>query len=132
MVKPSTKVKDKFHSRFTSAKTAQQETNKIQELKQKIKELEATSEKAQTLTGKFLVLIANIEPSKQCRQTFGENVIQKRMRSLRQEGQLDPLVLVPLTDSDHSDNKEKQYQIEDGEVTWRAAKKLVEEGESTW
>ena len=129
MIKQSTKVKDKFRNRFNSAKTAQQETNKIQELKQKVKELKATTEKLQTSTGKFLVAIINIEPSKQCRQTFAESVIQKRMRSLLKEGQLDPLVLVPLSDS----NKEKtQYQIEDGEVTWRAAKRLVEQGEVKW
>ena len=61
--------------------------------------------------------MANIQPSKQCRQTFSETVIQKRRRSL-QEGQLDPLVLIPIADSV---GQEKQYQIEDGEVTWRAA-----------
>ncbi|MGL6339611.1 MAG: ParB N-terminal domain-containing protein [Waterburya sp.] len=141
MVKQSINVKDKFRDRFSSAKTAQQETNKIKELKQKIKELESardteghesysrhspSSAQTEASTGKFWVELDKIEPSKQCRQTFTENVIQKRMRSLLREGQLDPLVLISLSET------EKRYQIEDGEVTWRAAKRLVEQGQAKW
>ena len=129
MVRQSDKVKDKFRERFSSTKTAQQSTSKIQELKQKIKELEA-SDSTKASTGKFLVLIDKIKPSKQCRQTFTESAIQKRMRSLSREGQLDPLVLVPLSELEN--DAEKLYQIEDGEVTWRAAKRLVEQGDSSW
>lgn len=129
MVKQSDKVKDKFRERFSSTKTAQQSTSKIQELKQKIKELEA-SDFTKASTGKFLVLIDKIKPSKQCRQTFTESAIQKRMRSLSREGQLDPLVLVPLSEIEN--DAERLYQIEDGEVTWRAAKRLVEQGDSSW
>ena len=129
MVKQSDKVKDKFRERFSSTKTAQQSTNKIQELKQKIKELEA-SDFTKASTGKFLVLIDKIKPSKQCRQTFTESAIQKRMRSLSREGQLDPLILVPLSELEN--DAERLYQIEDGEVTWRAAKRLVEQGDSSW
>lgn len=129
MVKQSDKVKDKFRERFSSTKTAQQSTSKIQELKQKIKELEA-SDFTKASTGKFLVLIDKIKPSKQCRQTFTESAIQKRMRSLSREGQLDPLVLVPLSDLEN--DAERLYQIEDGEVTWRAAKRLVKQGDSSW
>lgn len=129
MVKQSDKVKDKFRERFSSTKTAQQSTSKIQELKQKIKELEA-SDFTKASTGKFLVLIDKIKPSKQCRQTFTESAIQKRMRSLSREGQLDPLVLVPLSELEN--DAERLYQIEDGEVTWRAAKRLVEQGDSSW
>lgn len=130
MVKQSDKVKDKFRERFSSTKTAQQSTSKIQELKQKIKELEASDSTTKTSTGKFLVLIDKIKPSKQCRQTFTESAIQKRMRSLSREGQLDPLVLVPLSEIEN--DAERLYQIEDGEVTWRAAKRLVEQGDSSW
>lgn len=126
MVRQSTKVKDKFRDRFSSAKSAQQETAKIRELKQKIKELETSSTVAEASTGKFLVSLDKIEPSKQCRQTFTESIIQKRMRSLSREGQLDPMVLVPLSDT------EERYQIEDGEVTWRAAKRLFQQGDTKW
>lgn len=126
MVRQSTKVKDKFRDRFSSAKTAQQETAKIRELKQKIKELETSSTVAEASTGKFLVSLDKIEPGKQCRQTFTESIIQKRMRSLSREGQLDPMVLVPLSDT------EERYQIEDGEVTWRAAKRLFQQGDTKW
>jgi ParB family transcriptional regulator, chromosome partitioning protein len=126
VVKQSINVKDKFRERFSSAKTVQQETNKIKELKQKIKELESISAQTEASTGKFWVLLDKIEPSKQCRQTFTESVIQKRMRSLEREGQLDPLVLISLSET------EKRYQIEDGEVTWRAAKRLVEQGQTKW
>ena len=129
MVRQSDQVKDKFRERFSSTKTAQQSTSKIQELKQKIKELEA-SDFTKASTGKFLVLIDKIQPSKQCRQTFTESAIQKRMRSLSREGQLDPLVLVPLSEIEN--DAERLYQIEDGEVTWRAAKRLVEQGDSSW
>ena len=129
MVRQSDQVKNKFRERFSSTKTAQQSTSKIQELKQKIKELEA-SDSTKAFTGKFLVLIDKIKPSKQCRQTFTESAVQKRMRSLSREGQLDPLVLVPLSEIEN--DAEKLYQIEDGEVTWRAAKRLVEQGDSSW
>lgn len=130
MVRQSTKVKDKFRDRFSTTKSVQQETTKVKELKEKIKELENSSLLTETSTGKFLVALDKIEPSKQCRQTFTESVIQKRMQSLSREGQLDPLVLVPLSETEaFSDRK---YQIEDGEVTFRAAKRLIEQGDTQW
>jgi ParB family transcriptional regulator, chromosome partitioning protein len=130
VVSQSTKVKDKFRDRFSTTKSVQQETTKVKELKEKIKELENSSLVAETSTGKFLISLDKIEPSKQCRQTFTESVIQKRMQSLSREGQLDPLVLVPLSETEaFSDRK---YQIEDGEVTFRAAKRLIEQGDAQW
>jgi ParB family transcriptional regulator, chromosome partitioning protein len=100
------------------------------ELKEKIKELENSSLLTETSTGKFLISLDKIEPSKQCRQTFTESVIQKRMQSLSREGQLDPLVLVPLSETEAF--SDKKYQIEDGEVTFRAAKRLIEQGDTQW
>jgi ParB family transcriptional regulator, chromosome partitioning protein len=130
VVRQSTKVKDKFRDRFSTTKSVQQETTKVKELKEKIKELENSSLLTETSTGKFLVALDKIEPSKQCRQTFTESVIQKRMQSLSREGQLDPLVLVLLSETEaFSDRK---YQIEDGEVTFRAAKRLIEQGDTQW
>jgi ParB family transcriptional regulator, chromosome partitioning protein len=77
-----------------------------------------------------LISLDRIEPSKQCRQTFTESVIQKRMQSLSREGQLDPLVLVPVSETEAL--SERKYQIEDGEVTFRAAKRLIEQGNTQW
>ena len=119
MVRQSTKVKDKFRDRFSTTKSVQQETTKVKELKEKIKELENSSSVAETSTGKFLISLDRIEPSKQCRQTFTESVIQKRMQSLSREGQLDPLVLVPVSETEAL--SDRKYQIEDGEGTFRAA-----------
>ena len=130
MVRQSTKVKDKFRDRFSTTKSVQQETTKVKELKEKIKELENSSSVAETSTGKFLISLDRIEPSKQCRQTFTESVIQKRMQSLSREGQLDPLVLVPVSETEAL--SDRKYQIEDGEVTFRAAKRLVEQGDTQW
>ncbi|NJO97541.1 MAG: hypothetical protein HC764_17360 [Pleurocapsa sp. CRU_1_2] len=146
MVRQSTKVKDKFRDRFSTTKSVQQETTKVKELKEKIKELENSSSVAETSTGKFLISLDRIEPSKQCRQTFTESVIQKRMQSLSREGQLDPLVLVPVSETEALSDRKYQhtrgissgnpsisaYQIEDGEVTFRAAKRLVEQGDTQW
>jgi ParB family transcriptional regulator, chromosome partitioning protein len=130
VVSQSTKVKDKFRDRFSTTKSVQQETTKVKELKEKIKELENSSLVAETSTGKFLISLDRIEPSKQCRQTFTESVIQKRMQSLSREGQLDPLVLVPLSETEAF--SDRRYQIEDGEVTFRAAKRLIEQGDTQW
>lgn len=154
VVRQSTKVKDKFRDRFSTTKSVQQETTKVKELKEKIKELENSSLLTETSTGKFLISLDKIEPSKQCRQTFTESVIQKRMQSLSREGQLDPLVLVPLTSelgevslsegvsfrtpkagaslSETEAFSDRKYQIEDGEVTFRAAKRLIEQGDTQW
>jgi hypothetical protein len=146
VVSQSTKVKDKFRDRFSTTKSVQQETTKVKELKEKIKELENSSLVAETSTGKFLISLDRIEPSKQCRQTFTESVIQKRMQSLSREGQLDPLVLVPVSETEALSDRKYQrtrgissgnpsisaYQIEDGEVTFRAAKRLVEQGDTQW
>jgi ParB family transcriptional regulator, chromosome partitioning protein len=130
VVSQSTKVKDKFRDRFSTTKSVQQETTKVKELKEKIKELENSSLVAETSTGKFLISLDRIEPSKQCRQTFTESVIQKRMQSLSREGQLDPLVLIPVSETEAL--SDRKYQIEDGEVTFRAAKRLVEQGDTQW
>jgi ParB family transcriptional regulator, chromosome partitioning protein len=130
VVSQSTKVKNKFRDRFSTTKSVQQETTKVKELKEKIKELENSSLIAETSTGKFLISLDRIEPSKQCRQTFTESVIQKRMQSLSREGQLDPLVLISVSETEAL--SDRKYQIEDGEVTFRAAKRLVEQGDTQW
>lgn len=122
---------------FDSAIAAKKRHDVIQDLKQQLDQTQKEVEKREELltqlrsqleqrNGKVLVPIKNIIPSDQCRKTFTEAVILKRVESLKREGQLDSLILIPLTD------KANHYQLEDGEVTWRAAKYLVEAGDKKW
>ncbi len=122
---------------FDSAIVAKKRHDRIQELKQQLERSQKEVEKREELliqlrtqleqrNGKVLVPIKNITPSDQCRQTFTEAIIKKRVESLKREGQLDSLILIPIPD------KADCYQLEDGEVTWRAAKYLVEAGEEKW
>ena len=76
--------------------------------------------------GKYKVAIRDIKPSQQCRQTFTESAIFKRAQSLKAEGQLEPIILVSLA------QEINKYQLEDGELRWRAAKYLVEQGHREW
>ncbi len=76
--------------------------------------------------GKYKVAIRDIKPSPQCRQTFTESAIFKRTQSLKAEGQLEPIILVSLA------QEINKYQLEDGELRWRAAKYLVEQGHREW
>ncbi len=101
--------------------TAKQEAElyKEQALKNVRQSLEAEG-------GKYKIAIKDIKPSQQCRQTFTEEAIFKRAKSLKAEGQLDPVILVPLP------QEADKYQLEDGELRWRAANYLVEQGHSDW
>lgn len=122
---------------FDSAIAAKKPHDVIQDLRQQLDQTQKEVDKREELliqlrsgleqrNGKVLVPIEKITPSDQCRKTFTEAVILKRVESLKREGQLDSLILIPLTD------KANHYQLEDGEVTWRAAKYLVEAGEEKW
>ena len=122
---------------FDSAIAAKKRHDTIQNLRQQLDLTQKEVEKREQLlneyrsqleqrNGKILVPISNIIPSDQCRKTFTEAIVLKRVESLRREGQLDSLILIPLVD------KPEHYQLEDGEVTWRAAKYLVEAGEDQW
>ncbi len=122
---------------FDSAIAAKKRHDTIQDLKQQLERSQKEVEKREELliqlrtqleqrNGKVLVPIKNITPSDQCRQTFTEAIVKKRVESLKREGQLDSLILIPIPD------KANCYQLEDGEVTWRAAKYLVEAGEEKW
>lgn len=122
---------------FDSAIAAKKRHDVIQDLRQQLDRTQKEVDKREELltqlrsgleqrNGKVLVAIENITPSDQCRKTFTEAVILKRVESLKREGQLDSLILIPLAD------KANHYQLEDGEVTWRAARYLVEAGEEKW
>lgn len=104
------KVTKRIERRFASVNNPQE----LNRLKQRIKELEAAGKQG------FTVEIEKISNSLQSRRTFPEAAIAERARSLLTEGQLDAIILFPIDDG--------SYLLEDGEVTWRAAKKLVEAG----
>jgi ParB family transcriptional regulator, chromosome partitioning protein len=134
-------VKSKFGERASkslqSAIVAKEDNDKILELQQKISLLtEEAANKEELLkelrfkleqqSGKASIAIDKIKPSDQCRVTFTEATIERRCKSLLSKGQLEPLILIiPKNDSPF-------YYLEDGEVTWRAACKLVEAGENNW
>ena len=90
-------------------------------LKEELAVLRSNLEQEQ---GKKKVHIAKIQPSEQSRKTFTSKDIQNRVLSLLAEGQLSSLILIPLGDG--------SYQLEDGELTWRAAKNLLAEGYEEW
>ena len=90
-------------------------------LKEELDALRSNLEQAQ---GKRKVHIAKIKPSDQSRKTFTPKDIQNRVLSLLAEGQLSSLILIPLEDG--------SYQLEDGELTWRAANSLVTQGYKEW
>jgi len=73
--------------------------------------------------GEFWISLDEIKTGSQCRKTFTPDDIQKREQSLLKEGQLSPLILI---------STENGKYIEDGELTWRAAKKIVAEGNEKW
>lgn len=131
------KFKERASKSLQSAIVAKEENGKIVELQQKISSLteEAVTKekllrelrlKLEQQSGKASIAIDKIQPSDQCRVTFTEETIERRCKSLLGKGQLEPLILiVPQDNSDF-------YYLEDGEVTWRAACKLVEAGEEKW
>ena len=132
------RIQNRVNNSFQTAIAAKEEHRKIQELQQKIKKLDAEAQEREQLlselrsrleqqSGKFSISIERIKPSQQCRVTFTEAMIDKRCESLCAKGQLEPLILIsPQNES------EDFYYIEDGEVTWRAACKLVEAGKNEW
>lgn len=77
--------------------------------------------------GEFSWDIDRFRPSQQVRQTFLEQEIRERAKSLIEEGQATAIILLPLeNDPDH------EAEIEDGELTWRAAQWLVAQGNLEW
>ena len=92
---------------------------KNQELKEEITKLEQG--------GSLRLDRSLIRPAKQVRKTITKEAIKKRANSLLENGQANPLILVPIhDDSNHS------WELEDGELTWRASGLLVEKGHLEW
>ena len=103
----------------TQASAALREEN--ERLKQQI-------ELASETDSEFYRQIERLAPSPQARQTFHDQDIKERARSLLEEGQASPVILIPVDDG----TKEIDGYIEDGELTWRAATYLVKEGHVDW
>ena len=132
------RIQNRVNNSFQTAIAVKEGHSKVQELQQKIQELDAEAQEREQLlsqlrlqleqqSGKFSVAINKIKPSDQCRVTFTEAMIDKRCESLCAKRQLEPLILIaPQNESDGF------YYIEDGEVTWRAACKLLEAGKNEW
>ena len=132
------RIQNRVNNSFQTAIAAKEGHTKIQELQQKIKKLDAEAQEREQLlselrfqleqqSGRSSISINKIKPSEQCRVTFTEAMINKRCESLCSKGQLEPLILIyPKNEIDDF------YFIEDGEVTWRAACKLFEQGKKEW
>lgn len=125
-------------STFSSATTTIEQQEEIKRLREEIELLRAakdtnTEEQLEKLrselkqqNGEHLIPIAQMRPSAQPRQSFSQSVIRKRAESLRRHGQKKPLILVPIL------GEENCFEIEDGELRYRGAQLLVEEGLEEW
>ena len=87
-----------------------------------LKQLRTELEREQT---GFLVDIRDLKASDQCRQTITPKLIREKALSLLENSQRKKIILMPL-------DEQGKYEIEDGELTWRAATELVEEGHLKW
>ncbi len=88
--------------------------------------LEALRQELKSYSGEQQIPLKSMRPSRQARQTFTKSAIRKRAESLKQHGQRTPIILVPVV------GEEGSFKIEDGELRWRAASLLVEEGLAEW
>ncbi len=130
-------LEETFNQNFDDTIAHKQQHDLIQELKQKLKTQKEENQKQKSLlsqlrsalesqSGVLKVSLNNMLPSEQCRTVFTQAAIIKRANSLKAEGQLEKLILIPIA------NKPGFYYIEDGELTWRSAKYLVEQQENQW
>jgi ParB-like chromosome segregation protein Spo0J len=128
-------VKVDLSSKFTPATEAAQRRDRLVELQSEVRRLKEENqklaeEKQQELIqdlaseGKEKVSIHAIRPNlTQARRTMDNGLVQKRASSLLQHGQLTPILLIRGQD---------EHLLEDGELRWRAAQLLVEQGHSEW
>lgn len=128
-----------LNERFSRAAVINNQEQEIQRLTEQLEQLRSENKdnREETLakfrdelknySGEKKIAIARMRPSKQARQTFSKSAIYKRAESLKRLGQLNPIILVPSKD------KPDYFDIEDGELRWRAANLIVEnEALETW
>ena len=101
-------------------------SHEVVELRTKTAQLEEKLAQEQ-IEGTFKFDRKLARPSKQVRQTITTKAVKEKARSLKEEGQANPILLIPLKDDPNYD-----YEIEDGELTWRGSGFLVEEGNLEW
>lgn len=101
--------------------------SEINKLEEKLAQANAddSTESVVEERGAFRVDIDNIQPSLQCRKTILPIHIEKRCQTLLENRQRKSLILIPLEETG-------KYEIEDGELTWRAAQSLVAKGHQEW
>ena len=125
-------------STFSGATATVKQQEELKRLRNELEQLRAekseqTEEVLETLrqelknySGEQQIPLKSMRPSRQARQTFTKSAIRKRAESLKQHGQRTPIILVPVV------GEEGSFKIEDGELRWRAASLLVEEGLAEW
>lgn len=109
-------VASRMSDRFNGSRDIKKQHERIKDLEEKVEALKEA--KPSLVTDGFPVKLSQIKSSVQCRKTFTTEMIENRARSLEQEGQLKPFVLIPLP------NEPDHYALEDGEVSWRAGQFL--------
>lgn len=117
---------------FSPAIEASNLSQKVQDLQAEIAHLKAANQDLSSLVAKLkkefgeqMIDINKIRPSQQCRQTFTDQEIREKANSLLIHGQLQPIILIPA-------EEEGKFDLEEGELRWRAARLLVREGHDQW
>jgi ParB family chromosome partitioning protein len=121
-------------SMFAAAGASQQVadlSDRVRELEEEIKELRESAiapeekknleiqiqeltEQLRSASGEHHLKLEQIVPDPdQPRTMFPPSVIKARAKSLKEEGQIDPIIVIPLADG--------TYKIFDGELRWRSA-----------
>ena len=143
-MKAQKNIKERTRENFQKATESTAVFQENAKLKQEISQLQAQLEQARNSSGeireqsleqirsqlenqdgKLKININDIQPSDQCRKTILPIHIQQRSQTLLDNGQRKSLILIPLAE-------EGKYGLEDGELTWRAASSLVEQGYTDW
>lgn len=124
-------------STFSSATATIEQQEEIKKLRNEIEKLRVDNKSSEEQLKKFcqelkrqsgehLIPLEQMRPSAQPRQTFTQSAIRKRAESLRRHGQKNPVILVPILGEDNL------FEIEDGELRYRGAQLLVNEGLEKW
>jgi ParB family transcriptional regulator, chromosome partitioning protein len=125
-------------STFSGATTTIEQQKEIERLREEVEklrsgnnasleeQLEKLRQELKQQSGEHLINIERMKPSAQPRQTFNQSAIRKRAESLRRHGQKNPIILVPIL------GEENLFEIEDGELRYRGANLLVDQGLEEW
>lgn len=102
---------EELESELRQLRSQQLGSNEREVLQEQIQEL---AQQLARLGGEHQIALDYIQPDPdQPRTVFPQTVIQARAKSLREEGQHSPIILIPQA--------ENWYKLFDGELRWRAA-----------